>query len=70
MLVLRKKFILFSLFTPQFSIQKFINVAERFLRRGGDSLKRTYVEGGERGTFKMNRDEQGGQWGQKLKILS
>ena len=40
-----QKSIISSLFTPQFFIQKFISVAERFLREGGSSLKRTYVKG-------------------------
>ena len=51
-----QKSIISSLFTPQFFIQKFISVAERFLRGGGSSLKRTYIKG--EGTCKTNRDEQ------------
>ena len=49
--------LLFSLFTPRLFIQKFINIAELFLR-GCNLLKWTYVEGD--GTCKTNRDEQGG----------
>ena len=59
-------FFCFSLFTPRFFIQKFINVAEFYLRGWGrNSLKRTYVEGG---ACKTNNDEQRGQGNQKLEI--
>ena len=68
MLSLKKK-ILVSLFIPDFLFKiSFKNISEIFLIGRCNSLKRTYVEGG--GTSKRNRNEQGGEWGQKLEDSS
>ena len=58
-----KKLILFSLFTPRFFIgNKRLKRRGTFFKRGGNSLKRTYVEGG---ICKMNRNKQRRERGSK-----
>ena len=62
---LQKKLILFSLFTLRFFIRNKRHKRHgTFFEREGNSLKRTYVEGGGGGrrrgvTCKTNRKEQG-----------
>ena len=65
-----KKLILFSLFIPRLFFEiRVISVAEPFLRRGRNSLKRTYAEGGRGGGVKRTGTNKGGR-GQKLEISS
>ena len=75
---LQKKLILFSLFTLRFFIRNKRHKRHgTFFEREGNSLKRTYVEGGGGGrrrgvTCKTNRKEQGegGERSQKLEVSS
>ena len=66
-----KRLILFSLFTPRFFIRKKRHKHRgNFLEKGGNSLKRKYVEVGVRGRRKTNRNEQREEGSQKLEVSS
>ena len=63
-----KKKVIFSFFLSSIFHSKIHKGSGTFLRGRVNSLKRTYVGGGD--ICKTNREEQGGGGGQKLKILS